>query len=183
MAIIYLVRHGKAAAGFGDHPDPGLDATGERQAQDTARALEASHPPMPIYSSPLARARETALPLAAHWQQQILIEPRVAEIPSPTDDLVARSTWLRGAMAGNWSDLDEKLQRWRQDLLMCVLNIPEDSVIFCHYIAINVVVGAARGDDRVVVFAPDNGSVTTIRTESGELEVISLGKTARTHVN
>jgi hypothetical protein len=34
-----------------------------------------------------------------------------------------------------------------------------------------------------VVFAPDNGSVTTIRTESGELEVVSLGKTARTHVN
>jgi broad specificity phosphatase PhoE len=183
MAIIYLVRHGKAAAGFGDHADPGLDPEGEGQAAATARALEASHLPMPIYSSPLARARETALPLAAHWHQQILIEPRVAEIPSPTADLGARSAWLRKAMAGRWSDLDATLQRWRQDLLTCVLTMPEDSVVFCHYIAINVVVGATLGDDRLVVFTPDHASITTIRTDSGKPELISLGKSGHTHVN
>lgn len=182
MAIIYLVRHGKAAAGFGDHADPGLDPAGESQAAATARSIEASHPPMPIYSSPLARARETALPLAAHWQQQMIIEPRVAEIPSPAKDLGARSAWLRKAMAGCWSDLDENLQRWRQELLACVLAMQEDSVVFSHYIAINALVGAALEDDRLVVFTPDNASITTLSTDSGNLEIVNLGQTAITQV-
>jgi len=183
MTIIYLVRHGKAAAGFGDHPDPGLDATGQSQAAATAHTLEAEHSPMPIYSSPLARARETALPLAAHWNRDIIIEPRVAEIPSPSKDLTSRTGWLRRVMAGRWTDLDADLQRWRQELVDCVLAMPEDSVVFSHFIAINVVVGAAQNDDRVVVFSPDNASITGIRTDSGRPELISQGRSASTHIN
>jgi broad specificity phosphatase PhoE len=182
MATIYLVRHGKAAAGFDGHLDPGLDALGQQQAEAVAADL-ASLPPMPVYSSPLARARETAQPLAQRWQQEIRIEPRVAEIPSPTADLAARTAWLREAMAGRWPDLGAELQQWRQDLVDCLAAMPTDSVVFCHYIAINVIVGAAQDDDQVVVFSPDNASVTTIRTVARGLQVIELGRTANTQVN
>jgi hypothetical protein len=58
-----------------------------------------------------------------------------------------------------------------------------DCVVFCHYIAINVVVGAAQEDDQVVVFSPDNASVTTIRTVARGLQMVELGRTANTQVN
>jgi broad specificity phosphatase PhoE len=182
MATIHLVRHGKAAAGFDGHADPGLDDLGRAQADATARLL-APIGPLPVYSSPLARARETALPLASIWESAIIIEPRVAEIPSPTEDLQARAAWLRSVMADGWSTLDAALNSWRRALLDCLLALPEDAVVFCHFIAINVAVGAARDDDKMVVFAPDNGSVTTLKNEAGRLEVLDLGRTASTHIN
>jgi broad specificity phosphatase PhoE len=182
MARIYMVRHGKAAAGFDGHHDPGLDATGRAQAAATARDL-APIGPLALYSSPLARARETAEPLAAHWDSDIIIEPRVAEIPSPTEDLAARAAWLRQAMQGRWRDLDRELNAWRDRLIGCLLDLETDAVVVCHYVAINVAVGAATDDDRLVVFAPDNASVTLLENEGGALTVLELGRTAQTHVN
>jgi broad specificity phosphatase PhoE len=182
MGKIYMVRHGKAAAGFDGHLDPGLDDLGRRQALATATEL-APLGPLPVLSSPLARARQTAEPLAELWQADVHIEPRVAELPSPTTDLAARTVWIRQAMAGRWPDLGTELMEWRQALVDCLLELPEDTVVFCHYIAINVAVGAAQGDDRLVIFAPDNGSVTVFSNGRGALEVLELGRTADTHVN
>ncbi|MFU8816013.1 MAG: histidine phosphatase family protein [Pseudomonadales bacterium] len=182
MAKIYLVRHGKAAAGFDGHLDPGLDDLGRTQAQATAEQL-APIGPLAVYSSPLARARETAEPLARQWGVEIHIEPRVAEIPSPTEMLAERAAWLRQAMQGRWSELDPVLQRWRQELVDCLVALEHDAVVFCHYIAINVAVGAAQGDDRLVVFPPDNGSVTVLSNDSGRLSLLSLGRSAETVVN
>ena len=56
MAHIHLVRHGKAAAGFGSHKDPGLDDLGRQQAEAVAAMLDARHGTQrPIlFSSPLA---------------------------------------------------------------------------------------------------------------------------------
>ena len=182
MAKIYLVRHGKAAAGFDGHHDPGLDTLGQEQAARTAAAL-APLGPLPLYSSPLARARETALPLAERWQAEIVIEPRVAEIPSPTTDLTARTEWLRAAMQGRWRDLGPELLAWRDALVASLLELPGDSVIVSHYVAINAAVGVATQDDRMVIFAPDNASVTVLETLRGELHVRALGASADTFVN
>ena len=54
--------------------------------------------------------------------------------------------------------------------------------MFCHFVAINVAVGAARSDDRMVQFRPDNGSVTRIAVVDGRLRVIELGREASTLV-
>ena len=182
MATIYLVRHGKASAGFDTHLDPGLNETGQAQALTTADALEPLGP-LPIYSSPLARARETAIPLAARWSVVPLIEPRVAEIPSPTNDPGKRGRWLRGVMRQTWSELSPELHDWRRAMVDCVCGYQEDSVVFCHFIAINVIVGAATGADELISFRPDNGSVTKIRVDAGDLSLIELGAQASTRVN
>jgi broad specificity phosphatase PhoE len=180
MAKIYMVRHGKAAADTS--ADPARDELGQRQAQATAAVL-ATLGPLSVYSSPLARARQTAEPLAKRWSAEVVIEPRVTEIPYPTTDLAKRRQWLGQAMSGSWTDLGPDLLQWRQDLVDCLCRLPEDSVVFCHFIAINVAVGAARDDDRLVMFAPDNGSVTTFSNDSGELEILEMGRSAETHVN
>ena len=183
MPTILLVRHGQAAAGFGSHRDPGLDDVGQAQAEAVAEELAARfEEPVPIYSSPFKRAQETAAPLARRWGSEVILEPRVAEIPSPTEDLRERARWLRGVMAGKWADLPEELLRWRQQLIDCVLGFESDAVVFCHFIAINVVVGAATGAEELIVFRPDNASVTPIRTDGCRLDCTALGLEARTHV-
>lgn len=182
MIKIYMVRHGEAASGFEGHINPGLNAAGQAQATAAADDL-ASLGPMPIFSSPLARAMETAKPLAKRWHITTVIEPKVAEIPSPTIDLAERSQWLRGIMSNQWSNLTPALCDWRKNMIKRVTNYTQDSVIFSHFIAINVIVGAAQESDEVVTFHPDNGSVTTIGIETGNLQVIELGNVASTPVN
>ncbi|MCC5873836.1 MAG: histidine phosphatase family protein [Gammaproteobacteria bacterium] len=183
MPRIYLVRHGKASAGWDGHPDPGLDPLGATQSRLAADLL-APIGPLAILSSPLARARETAAFLADLWDREPVIEARMAEIPSPSDDLEARTAWLRKAMAGTWSDLTPDYQRWRDGVIECLTSLTGDTVIFTHFIAINAAVGHAQGEDRLVCFRPDNASITRLVTEagSGKLTVEELGTEADTEV-
>ena len=181
MPLIYLVRHGKAAAGWDGHLDPGLDPLGETQSRLAADLL-APIGPLAILSSPLARARETAAFLAELWDREPVIETRMAEIPSPSADLAARTAWLRSAMAGTWAELDPQYQRWRDEVIECLTSLTEDTVIFSHFIAINTAVGHAQGDDRLVCFRPDNASITRLNNDAGKLAVEELGSEAHTEV-
>jgi broad specificity phosphatase PhoE len=175
MARIYMVRHGKAEAGFGEGMDPGLDALGRTQAVAVAEKLRAKGP-LPILSSPLRRTQETAAPLAALWQRRPVVEPAVAEIPSPKGmTLEERAQWLRKLMAGSWRTVPPELAEWREACIATVAGLSNDSVIFSHYVAINVVAGSALGDDRVVAFSPDNCSVTIFETGGGKLSLIEKG--------
>ena len=174
MARLYLVRHGKAASGWDADPDPGLDDLGHEQAERRAEAL-APLGPLPLISSPLRRTRETAAPLERRWNAAARIEPRIAEIPSPIEDLAARATWLSGVMQQRWSALGPDLQTWRGALLDTLAGIREDSLMVTHFIAINVAFGQATGDDRVVCFRPENASCTVIETEGGALRLIEAG--------
>lgn len=182
MPRIYLVRHGKAAAGWDAHPDPGLDDIGKKQAEKTGETL-APLGPLDIVSSPLARARETARPLAEKWGITPRIEAGVAEIPSPTDDLGERSKWLHNVMIDHWSRQDPFLKNWRQGVIDAVTELERATVVFSHFIAINVVVGAAVGDDRVVNFLPDNGSITIVETGGHGITLIERGREIGTKVN
>ena len=67
MTKLYMVRHGRAQAGFGGAMDPGLDELGRSQADAVAEKLR-SLGPLRILSSPLARAQQTAAPLAKKWR-------------------------------------------------------------------------------------------------------------------
>src|SRR5256885_342371 len=58
----------------------------------------------------------------------------------------------------------------------------ETSVVVSHYIAINVAVGEAIADDRVVGFAPDNCSVTLLDIENGSFRLVERGAEAATRV-
>jgi broad specificity phosphatase PhoE len=175
MARIYMIRHGRAESGFGESMDPGLDVLGHSQAEEVANRL-AAQGPLPILSSPLRRARETAAPLAKRWQCEPTIEGAIAEIPSPKGmTLEARVAWLRKLMGGSWRDASRDLAEWRENAIATVTALPNDTVIFSHYVAINVFAGAATGDDRVVVFSPDNCSVTVFETDGQTLRLIEQG--------
>lgn len=182
MPRIYLVRHGKAAASFTDDLDPGLDALGRTQAEMAASTL-INNTPLNLVSSPLRRARETAEPLAARLNQKVLIEERIAEIPSPGLDLAERGAWLQNIMKGRVSDFTPELTDWRQQMIDCLLEIQEDTVIFSHFVAINLLVGAAEDREEVLVFRPDNGSITVFESNTRHLRLVERGSEAGTRIN
>lgn len=183
MPRLYLVRHGRAAATFAEAADPGLDALGHSQAEAIGEQL-ASIGPIALLSSPLKRARETSEPLAKRWQCPVPIEPAVAEIPSPSGlGLAERAEWLRGFMGGSWRNASRELAQWREEAIAALAAIKDDTVIFTHFILINVGAGAAENDDRVILFHPDNCSVTILDVEGGQLALVERGREAETRVN
>lgn len=178
MPRLFLVRHGRAEAGFGESMDPGLDVLGREQAEAVARKL-ATFGPLPILSSPLKRAQQTAAPLAKLWNCVPTIEAAVAEIPSPKGmTLEERVLWLRTLMGGSWRGVPPDLAAWREHCIAIAVAIARDTVVFSHYVAINVLAGAAMGDDRVVAFSPDNCSVTVIESDGTKLALIEKGTEA-----
>lgn len=189
MPRLYLVRHAKPAAAWGEDPDPGLDPAGIEQARATAESLAGSLSRLPLYTSPLRRCRETAEPLAQIWFCNAEPMPTVAEIPSPPIDLAARHDWLIASMRGTWQQLHENAPagsidylQWRRTLIDALLGMQHDCVICTHFIAINVAVGAAQQRDEVVCVRPDYASVTVIGNDNGKLRVLELGRQADTLV-
>jgi broad specificity phosphatase PhoE len=181
MPTLYLVRHGRAAASFAEALDPGLDELGRTQAFKAANELK-DMAPLQILSSPLKRCQETAAPLAKIWSTTPIIVDGVTEIPSPTDDTKERSVWLQNLMPGDWSQTEDSVQQWRQNVIDTLAGLTEGAVIFSHFIAINAAISHALGSDRVICFRPDNASITKIEVDGPRFEVLDLGGEAETAV-
>lgn len=172
MPRLYLIRHGEAAAAWGDHDDPGLSSLGMKQAADAAMKLGVLKPRQAI-TSPLRRCRETAAAFEMESGLSARVEPSVTEIPTPAgvDD---RRAWLQRAMAGVWNDLPTH-RDWRAGLIAGLTALQEDTAVFTHFVAINVAVGAAVGKDAVTLFRPANCSITVFDSEGGGLRLIAQG--------
>ncbi len=178
--MIYLIRHGEPAASWGAHPNPGLSELGTRQAFAAAEVLARAGAKWAV-TSPLARSRETCAQFEKLMETHARIESGVGEIvtPSGLDD---RAAWLHGIMAGGWSQTDEKLQAWRRSVLAAVEKMPEETAVFSHFIAINVIVGLLTDDDRVVAFKPGHASISRLVRVGGQLRLKELGSEAATVV-
>jgi len=180
MPRLYLVRHGKIATS-GD-PDPGLADSGRAQADALAAAL-APKGPLPIFTSPFRRARETAAPLARLWGLTPDIDARLGELPAPPDsEFRSHSEWLHYALARRWPELHESLRGWRDQVVEVLLQMQRNAVVVCHFVSINAAVGHALRDDRVTCFHPENCSCTVVDSDGGGLRLVELGAAGETRV-
>lgn len=178
MTLVRLVRHGRAAAGWDADPDPDLDDVGREQAATVAAVLA---PATTIVTSPLQRCRSTAAAFAAGQGLEPVVEPRVAEIPSPDGVAMGgRVEWLRAAMRGTWAELGPRYTAYRDEVVETVRGLPDGTVVFSHFVAINAVVGACLADDRLVIRSLDNCSVTTVEVGPGGLRLVEGGHEADT---
>jgi len=188
MARTYMIRHGKPSATWGDQDDdPGLDETGQAQA----RAAAAIPPALPeparatrVVRPPPAPPRETAQPFAEAIGAELIIDPRVGEIPTPKAVAHAdRGVWLREAFAGRWSDIrgDLDYDAWRHSVAAAVAGYP-GAAVFSHFVAINAAVTAAAGGDLVMGFRPDHCSMQVFEPADGRLILIAKGREASTQV-
>ena len=180
---IYLVRHGEAAATWGEAPDPGLSELGAQQAERAAQYL---YPRIDddtrLISSPLVRALETAAPLARMTGRAVDQEDVFREIPSPVP-LAERQAWLKNFMQQQWHEQGEALLHWRVAALQRLLQLDSPLVVFTHFLVINAVVGQVLQQQDTLCFWPDNGSVTQLRNTNDQLELVTLGDEIKTMVN
>jgi broad specificity phosphatase PhoE len=174
MPRLYLVRHGRATGGYGADVDPGLDDLGQAQAAAMAERL-ASVGPLPIITSPLMRARETAHALEQRWGTVALVEPCIGEIPAPVEDLAERHAWLQQAMGSTYTELGARYRSWRTMVTAFLLHLRDDSVVVTHFVAINAVLGVANDDDRVMSSAIGNGSITVLDHDHDRFEIVDIG--------
>ena len=183
MTRLFLVRHGRAAAGWDTDPDPGLDALGSQQAAAMAARLQPLGP-LAVVTSPLRRCQQTAAVLAAQWNVVPRVEPLVAEIPSPEGiPMEERIEWLRVAMAGTWTQLGERYTAFRDGVMAALTNIAitgVDTVVTSHFVAINAAIGAMLGDDRLLIRSLDNCSVTIVKFQAGVFQLVETGQEADT---
>jgi broad specificity phosphatase PhoE len=179
MTCLYLVRNGRTEEGAGFEVDPPLDDVGRIQAESVAGLLE-SLPNLKIVSSPQRRALETAAPLLRKRNVSPIVDESLTVMPLPDKETCDRKAWLVRFMKSRWCDAPEMQVRWRKECLARLSSVRVDTVLFSHFVVINMVLGGAIGDDRVTVFEPDNGSITILETTGGKLKLLERGRQAAT---
>ena len=173
MPLLYLVRHGEPQSGWGEtDPDPGLSALGRAQAAHAAGVLRARGVRVAI-TSPLMRCRETAAAFEMESGALAVVSDAVREVPTP-DSVADRRAWLSGVMAGRWAD-QPALAGFREGVVAALVKANRDVAVFSHFVAINAAVGAASGDDAVVVFRPAHASITVLSNDGGRLTLVERG--------
>jgi broad specificity phosphatase PhoE len=195
MPTLYVVRHGRVAHSPVDIDNPELSPDGRAQAETVAAELRALLPgPLPILSSPLLRCRETAAPLSATWGIEPKVDARFAEVPGPPPFVLPREEWLRRALVAEWPELiqlgqtlqngyDSILANWREEVLQAALACDSDTVIFSHFVPVNVLAGHATRSQRVACFHPDHTSITIFETAGADIRLVERGREMKSRVS
>ena len=105
------------------------------------------------------------------------------EIPSPGISLLERKNWLQEVFKKNINDLENLNKFGNQIFFLTLKDLSEPTIIFSHFMVINIVVSTLKNDPRVVSFYPDNCSITELENNEGKLNLISTGNELQTHVN
>lgn len=171
--MIFLVRHGEAAASWGEASNPGLSERGLRQADAVAGALIEAGASSAV-TSPMMRCRETCGAFERVAGLVARVDPRVSEVETPPG-LADRTAWLRGVMSGTWSASGQDFAPWRQAALNAVSEAEDGTAFFSHFVAINAIIGLIQGVDDVVVFKPSHCSMTRLERRNGTLVVAETG--------
>jgi broad specificity phosphatase PhoE len=100
---------------------------------------------------------------------------------------------LKSAFSATWNELEEtsnaqddrfgaRLAAWRAGVVDAVRECRGDTVMFTHFVPINVLVGTASNQESVVCFRPDHCSVTVLESSGQSLRLVKLGRVATNRV-
>ena len=190
---LVLVRHALPvridATHDGSPADPGLAERGHQQALRVLAALagdEVTH----LYSSPAARAQQTAAPLVEKLGLALVLEPGLAEFDVahssyvPVEELRAAGDprW-QALVKGDLSHADVDPIAFRDRVVAAVESIAlrhpgGRAVLFSHSGSINAYTGFVTGQARPLWFAPDYASISRVgAARDGRRGVVSLNET------
>ena len=191
---LVLVRHGRPDEDERDRPhDPPLRADGRAQADAVAARL-AQEGITRIVSSPMARAAQTAQPLAERLELPIEIVDGWAEADRHVQRYRSTET-LRALGDVEWGRfLADPIAYFGGDAavfragVLAALAATMDNAgaaergdahvaVFTHGLPINVVLSHALALERIIHFAPGYGSMTRLRVlRSGAVGVASVNE-------
>jgi broad specificity phosphatase PhoE len=186
---LLLVRHGQPDGHEALAPhDPSLSPAGLVQAHAVAELLR-REPLSHIVSSPLARARQTAAPLAQALGLPVTLIDGWAEADRGATRYRSTET-LRAQGGPEWAKflqdpvtyLGSDPTQFRKDVLgalqATIALAPQGVVaVFSHGLPINTVLSHALGLQSIVHFLPAYGSISRLRARSGrDIGVISINE-------
>jgi probable phosphoglycerate mutase len=191
---LLLIRHGEPVR-IENEPegaDPELTERGHEQAARLAAWL--AHEQLDaVYCSPMARARQTAAPLAAVFNVDAEVLDGLVEFdresPSyiPIEELRALKDERWHAMIeGRWHELGsgEHPELFVPRVVNAVDTVITDHpgrnvALVCHGGVINVYIAALLGIERLLWFEPGYTSITRVAAaRSGQRSVVSLNESA-----
>ena len=144
MTRLYLVRHGRAAAGWDTDPDPGLDEIGQRQAVAVAARLAEfgrdAHSDQPIATMPGDR-RAVGGDVECRATRSNRLSPRSRRQRGLRWRIGSSGCGWRCAARGPTSALATSHIVTRSSARWPPIEI--DAVVFSHFVAINAAIGAA----------------------------------------
>ncbi len=189
---LVVIRHGlpqRIERDDGQPADPELSDLGHRQAERVADWLKDAQIDA-IYASPLQRAHQTALPLAAAKGLEIQTEPGIVEFDPdaqsyiPLEELKASDpeAWRAMVQGGLYGEIDFDLFRATvvQSMERIVAANPSKTVaVVCHGGVINSWAAHILGIDTPLFFDPTYTSINrSLAASSGERMVVSLNESA-----
>lgn len=172
--------------------DPELSADGRAQAEHLATYLSSEHLDA-IYASPLRRAHQTALAVAAHHSVEVQIRDGVAEFDRlsadyiPTEELKAANDPRYHAMiAGEWDTDDESSAEFRARVVETVEELVEAHpgqriAVVCHGGVINSYVCHVLGlvSPGGGFFYPNYTSINRIAAARGGIRsIVTINETS-----
>ena len=166
---LLLIRHAlplRIDEGAVDGPaDPGLAPVGRMQADVLAEWLAAEHVDA-IWSSPMARARETAAPLAALLDLEVTLDDGLAEYDKHSSSYIPIEE-LKAANDPRWNQLPERPEEFAAEVIEAIERIiaahqGERVAVFCHGGVVNAYAGHVLGLDDPLFFLPAYTSISRI---------------------
>lgn len=193
--VLYLIRHGRSdldSDDFSSTPrghqyDPPLAADGREQAERLARRLLQMDPPAAVVSSPLRRARETAIAYSEKAGIDVgydmdLAEAFIGDWESRTfeeilggDERLLHSFRNHEALwrhAPGAEDLEAFRARVTAGVERALSEHPDGNVyVFCHGGVVNAYVAPLLRLEQEMFFLPENTSISVIGIDDERREV------------
>jgi probable phosphoglycerate mutase len=193
--VLYLIRHGRSdldSDDFSTTPrghqyDPPLSAEGRDQAERLARRLLQMDPPAAIVSSPLRRARETALAYTDKAGIDVrydmdLAEAFIGDWENRTfEEIIGSDERLLDSFRNHeafWrhapgaEDLDAFRVRVTGGMERALTENPQGNVYaFCHGGVVNAYVAPLLRLEQEMFFLPENTSISVIGIDGDRREV------------
>lgn len=188
---VLLVRHGRSAdvvPGSPESADPPLHDEGVVQAERLARRL-AGKSIHAVYSSHLARARQTAAPLAAARGLQVEVHTELEEVrlgdwsngEFRRRAFVRDPEWVAWSRTGRWDGIPggegDDVFRSRVAGVVDVLarrHQGETIAVVAHGGSINAYVAHLLGTHRSLLFTIENTSITAVRVSADGPTIVTV---------
>jgi 2,3-bisphosphoglycerate-dependent phosphoglycerate mutase len=188
---LLVIRHGlpvRTERTDGTAADPDLSPEGLQQAKLLADYLAGEHIHA-VYSSPMRRAYQTAVPLAKSLGVEVVVEPRIAEWDQhsssyiPLEELKAADPEAYRRLMKGELDLDIDIHHFQREVVAAMEEIiakhgGEKVAVVCHGGVINTYADAVIGLGKPFGFT--NTTYTSVNrfraASSGERSVVSLNE-------
>ena len=181
---IIFIRHAEAASSWENHSDPVLSDLGITQSKNLIHHNELQKlNNYNFVSSPKLRAIQTSEYLSKKFNKELVIDSTFIEIPSDNIHLSKKREWFKELIKTKKDDLPDNIKKWKDDILIKTKSFSQNTIIFTHFMVMNLLVSEFKSKDTLLCFYPDNTSILKIEIKNKEFKNFSTEEGKKTFIN